>query len=82
LLPFVGIDSETEALPFGEMRAHWQPAALEALQPEIDHSEAWARRFGEPYCRKLMARFSDDQITPVIPSGVLIATDNASKTED
>ena len=27
-LPFVGIDSETEALPFGEMRAHWQPAAL------------------------------------------------------
>ena len=39
-LPFVGIDSETEALPFGEMRAHWQPAALNAQQPEINRMEA------------------------------------------
>ena len=62
LLPFVGIDSETEALPFGEMRTHWQPAALEALQPEIDRSEAWARGFGEPHCRNLVARFSSGQI--------------------
>jgi hypothetical protein len=58
LLPFVGIVSETDALPFGEMRAHWQPAALQALQPEIDRMEAWARRFGEPYCQNLVARFS------------------------
>ena len=61
-LPFVGIASETEALPFGEMRAHWQPAALDALQPEIDRMEAWARRFGEPHCRNLVARFSSGQI--------------------
>jgi hypothetical protein len=83
LLPFVGIASETEALPFGEMRAHWQCAALEALQPEIDRAEAWARGLGEPYCYKLVARFSGDQIMPIIgPSGSLIATDNASKTEN
>jgi hypothetical protein len=44
--PFIGIDSETEALPFGKMRAHWQPAALEALQPEIDRMETWAQQFG------------------------------------
>ena len=61
-LPFVGISSETEALPFGEMRTHWQPAALEALQSEIDRMEAWAREFGEPYCRNLVARFSSGQI--------------------
>jgi hypothetical protein len=61
-LPFVGIDSETDALPFGEMRAHWQPAALDALQPEIDRMEAWARRFGEAHCRNLVARFSSGQI--------------------
>ena len=61
-LPFVGIGSETEALPFGKMRAHRQPLALEALQPEIDRMEAWARQFGEPYCRNLVARFSSGQI--------------------
>ncbi|CCE08329.1 conserved hypothetical protein [Bradyrhizobium sp. STM 3843] len=59
LLPLVGIDSETDALPFGEMREHWQAAALEALQPEIDQKEAWARGFGEPHCRSLVERFSN-----------------------
>jgi hypothetical protein len=58
VLPFHGIDSETDALPFGEMRAHWQVGALEALQPEIDEKEAWARQFGELHCRNLVARFS------------------------
>jgi len=62
LLPFVRIDSETEALPLGEMRVHWQQTALEGLQPEIDRMEAWARRFGEPYCRNLVARFSGGQV--------------------
>jgi hypothetical protein len=60
-LPFVGIDSETDALPFGEMRAHWQAAALKALQPEIDEKEAWAQQFGEPHCRNLVARFSGSE---------------------
>jgi hypothetical protein len=83
MLPFEGIRSETDALPFGEMRAHWQRAALEALQPEIDRKEAWARQFGEPYCRNLVARFSGSQIKPAIgPSGSLIATDNPFKRED
>ena len=61
-LPFIGIASETEALPFGKMRAHWQPAALDALQPEIDRMDAWARGFGEPHCRNLVARFCSGQI--------------------
>jgi hypothetical protein len=59
---FIGIDSETDALPFGEMREYWQAAALEALQPEIDTKEAWAREFAEPHCRNLMQRFLNGQI--------------------
>lgn len=82
LLPFEGINSETDALPFGEMRDHWQAAALEALQPEIDRLEVWARQHGEPYCRNLVARFSSGQITPAIgPSGSLTATDGISKRQ-
>ena len=83
LARFIGIASETGDLPFGEVRAYWQPAALEALQPEIDRMEGWARQLGESYCHKLVDRFSGDQIMPVIgPSGSLIATDDASKRED
>jgi hypothetical protein len=58
LLPFVGIVSETDALPFGEERQYWQAAALDALQPEVNRKEAWARAFGEPHCRSLVERFS------------------------
>ena len=59
LLPFVGIASETDALPFGETREHWQVAALDALQPEFDKKEAWAREYGESHCRSLVERFSN-----------------------
>jgi hypothetical protein len=62
ILPFVGIASETEALPLGEIRMHWQAAALEALQPEIEQSEAWARSVGEPHCRNLVTMLSDGQL--------------------
>jgi hypothetical protein len=58
-LPFVGIVSETDGLPFGEIRTLWNAAALESLQPEIDRSEAWARNFGEPFCRNLVKRLSE-----------------------
>src|SRR5258708_5110657 len=59
LLPFVGIVSETDALPFDGMREHWQAAALGALQSEIEQKEAWARGFGEPHCRNRARRFSN-----------------------
>jgi hypothetical protein len=58
LLPFVGIVSETDALPVGEMRQHWQLDALSALQTEIDEKEAWARQLGEAHCRNLVVRLS------------------------
>lgn len=59
LRPFIGIDSETDSLPLGEMRKHWQLAALIALQSEINVKEAWAREFGQTHCRNLVERFSE-----------------------
>jgi hypothetical protein len=60
--PFISIDSETEALPLGEIRMYWQAAALEALQPKIEQSEAWARSVGESHCRNLVRMLSDGQL--------------------
>jgi hypothetical protein len=60
LLPFVGIVSETDALPIGPSRKDWQATALDALQPEIDLKEAWARKLAEPHCRSLVDRLSKD----------------------
>lgn len=56
ILPFVAIDSETDALPIGDVRKLWAPDALQKLQPEIEQSEKWARDIGYPYCQKLIDR--------------------------
>ena len=61
LLLFVGIASETEALPIGAERVHWQAAALEALEPRIRESEAWALGIGERHCRDLVERLRSVQ---------------------
>jgi hypothetical protein len=57
ILPFIGIDSETDALPLGEVRKHWAPEALAKLQPEIERLEKWARDFGRLNCQNLIDRF-------------------------
>ena len=59
IIAFVAIDSETDTLPFGEVREYWQPAALAALQPEIDCSEQWAKETGGKACQSVIDRFSD-----------------------
>jgi len=56
ILPFVGIDSETDALPLGNERKHWQAQALAGLQPRIDQAQQWAREFGSGHCQNLLAR--------------------------
>jgi hypothetical protein len=35
---------------------------LDALQPEIDQKESWARAFGEAHCRSIVERLSRDGI--------------------
>jgi hypothetical protein len=57
VLPFVGVDSETDALPIeAEIRKLWSVEALEKLQPEIDNAEKWARETLKPYCQPLIDR--------------------------
>jgi hypothetical protein len=56
-LIFVGIDSETDAFPLGEVRRHWSPEALAKLEPEIQNAENWAAEVGRDACESLIARF-------------------------
>jgi hypothetical protein len=58
ILPFVGIFSETDALPVGQERKLWNADALTRLQPEIERLESWARGFGTPHCHSLIKRFA------------------------
>lgn len=54
---FVAIDSETDALPLGAVRDHWDQDALARLEPEIEEAERWAASAGADACRSLIARF-------------------------
>ncbi|WP_063682073.1 hypothetical protein [Bradyrhizobium neotropicale] len=56
ILPFVGIDSETDALPLGHDRIHWQAQARADLRPKIDEAQAWARDLATSPCQNLIAR--------------------------
>lgn len=59
ILPFVGIDSETDAFPLDEpIRKLWSPKALDQLQPKIDQAERWAKKFGTPHCHQIIARYA------------------------
>ena len=62
ILPFVGVDSETDALPIdSSVRELWLASALEKLQSEIDKAEQWAREILETRCHNLVRRFGDPQ---------------------
>ena len=61
LLPFIAIDSETDALPMGEVRKFWSAEALYKTQPEIERREAWAAEHGRGACLKLLNRFAADR---------------------
>ena len=54
---FRGIDSETDALPVGEVRKLWSESALRRLEPEIESAERWARELATEACVRLMKRF-------------------------
>ena len=56
-LTFAVISSEIDALPIGSVRAHWAPAALARLEPEILSAIAWASPQALPACRSVVQRF-------------------------
>ena len=55
---FVGIDSETDALPVGEVRKHWAPDALAKKDIEIARREAMYRDSALEAAAHLVARFT------------------------
>ncbi|WFU75882.1 hypothetical protein [Bradyrhizobium sp. CB2312] len=64
VLPFVGIASETEALPLGRERGHWQASELAELQGKIDESQAWALTVAGTHCQSLVARSESLMLWP------------------
>jgi hypothetical protein len=54
---FVGIDSETDALPIAKARLRWAPEALAEKAPEIARAEKWALDFGRGAFANVIARF-------------------------
>ena len=56
---FVGIDSDTDDLPLGEVPQYWDKKALEKLEPEIQAAEEWARKHGTQACASLVSRFHE-----------------------
>ncbi len=56
-LPLVGIDSETDHLPLGEVRQHWAADALAEKDIEIRAAEAFYRAAAFAACERLLARF-------------------------
>ena len=60
-LLFVGIDSETDHLPIGEVRRHWAADALATKDAELAEAEAFYRPQALEACVRLIARFADEQ---------------------
>ena len=56
-LAFVAVDSETDALPVGNVREHWSLAALARLEPEIQTATEWAKGFASAACVSVVRRF-------------------------
>jgi len=56
-LPFVGIDSESDHIPLGDVRRLWAPDALTKKDGELKSIEDHYRPFVEKACRRLTQRF-------------------------
>jgi len=54
---FALISSEVDALPIGDLRARWDPAVLDRLQPEIDSAIKWATPIATPALESVVRRF-------------------------
>ena len=54
---FVGVDSETDHLPVGEVRRHWAADALQRTDEELRASEAFYRADAFRVCQSLIQRY-------------------------
>jgi hypothetical protein len=58
LATFVAIDSETDALPVGDVRQYWSAEALQRKDPEIQHAEELYRQVALEAAERLTKRFT------------------------
>ena len=58
-LVFVGIDSETDHLPVGEVRKHWSAEALAQKDIEIKEAEDFFRERAYTAARALIQRYEE-----------------------
>ena len=58
IIKFTAIVSETNHLHLERSRQNWAPAALKALEPEFEKTEAWAKSFATEACETLIRRVS------------------------
>jgi hypothetical protein len=58
-LTFVVIDSETDDLPVGEVRAFWAPEALKEKDVEIQKCEDFYRQSATEACESIIRRWKD-----------------------
>jgi len=52
---FIGIDSETDDIPLGQMRERRSEEAKAKFLPKWEAAADWARRYGKPACEKTVA---------------------------
>jgi hypothetical protein len=64
-IPFVVIDSETDALPVDLERDNWSSEALEQKDQEIAEAEQWAKGLAFPACKKLIERFRINRLEKI-----------------
>ena len=57
---FVGLDSESDHLPVGEVRQRWNPDALREKDAEIAAIELSAREKTFEICRRLIEKYDHD----------------------
>ena len=54
---FIGIPSETDHLPIGEMRKNWSKEALEKHEAEIQETTKWAKDISLNQCSLLAKKY-------------------------
>jgi hypothetical protein len=59
ILIFVGIDSESDHLPLGDVRRHWDAEALKAKDEELQLYEARVKERAFRACESFIARHDD-----------------------
>src|SRR5438445_10689637 len=55
---FIGIDSETDQFPVGDVRQQWDAQALAKYDAERDQAEQHYRPYGLESARKLVAKYA------------------------